>query len=88
MMIPNLNVQEIHDTIPGMRPAMADADLIKTMALHIESLEAQRDMLAQRCAEQARQIAGLLDLQAEDAAEAERHPLADAIAAMQRQGVR
>ena len=39
-------------------------------------------------AEQARHIAGLLELQAEEAAEAERHPLADAIAVMQRQGVR
>ena len=81
-MIPNLNVQEIHDTIPGMRPAMADADLIKTMALHIESLEAQRDMLAQRCAEQARQIAAMhAPVQPEATS-------ADAIAAMQKQGVR
>jgi hypothetical protein len=59
-MIPNLNLQEIHDTIPGMRPAMADADLIKTMALHIDLVEAQRGMLARRCADQARRIGVLM----------------------------
>ncbi len=59
-MIPNLAVQEIHDTMPGMRPAMTDADLIKTMALHIETVEAQRGMLARRCSEQARRIGVLM----------------------------
>ena len=41
-----------------------------------------------RCAEQARHIAGLISLKAEEAAEAEAHSLADAIAVMQTQGVR
>jgi hypothetical protein len=63
------------------------ARLIK-LAAELEETRRQRDMLARRCAEQARHIAGLLELQAEDAAEAERHPLADAIAIMQRSGVR
>jgi hypothetical protein len=63
------------------------ARLLK-LARELEDTRQQRDALARRCAEQAKHIAGLLELQAEDAADAERHPLADAIAAMQRAGVR
>lgn len=63
------------------------ARLIK-LAAELEETRRQRDALARRCAEQARHIAGLLDLQAEEAAEADRHPLADAIAVMQRAGIR
>jgi hypothetical protein len=124
-MIPNLNVQEIHDTIRAgqARYAMPERDRtdwcamwrqlvrhvapagapcgaswcamwrqrgirLEKLAAELEDTIRQRDMLAKRCAEQARHIAGLLELQAEDAAEAERHPLAEAIAAMQRAGVR
>ena len=120
-MIPKLEVQEIHDTIPGMRPEPPvtpydprrssragalgmpgvapkkdDPSWKITVALghfqdlhrRIDDLAAQRDMLARRCAEQARHIAGLLELKAEEAAEAESHPLADSITVMQRQGVR
>jgi len=59
-----------------------------SLATELIETRRQRDALARRCAEQARHIAGLLDLQAEEAAEADRHPLADAIAVMQRAGVR
>jgi hypothetical protein len=103
-MIPNLNVQEIHDTMREVRAHYGIPDNDRQTDWHalylrrgerlllkqaqLEEMTRQRDMLARRCAEQANHIAGLLELQAEDAAESERHPLADAIAVMQRSGVR
>ena len=103
-MIPKLTVKDFFDTLPNSitdydygaayvddKPVtvldMALA-LARTMQLRATEAEAARDQLARRCAEQARHIAGLLELQAEEAAETERHPLADAIATMQKQGVR
>jgi hypothetical protein len=61
---------------------------LERLADELEDMTRQRDMLAKRCAEQAKHIAGLISLQQDEAAEAERHPLADAIAVMQRSGVR
>ena len=86
-MIPTLNMQ---------KPAVADPQPVTMMDLCIalarmerraKEAEHVRDMLARRCAEQAHHIAGLISLQAEESAEAERHPLADAIAVMQTAGV-
>ena len=67
---------------------MQRGDRLIFLAAELEEMTRQRDMLARRCAEQANHIAGLISLQADEAAEAERHPLVDAIAVMQRQGVR
>ena len=63
-------------------------DRLMKLAEELEETKHQRDMLARRCAEQANHIAGLLELQAEEAAEAAAPSVADAIAVMQKQGVR
>ena len=107
-MTPKLDVQEIHDTIPGMRPEppvtpydprrssragnlgfYCAMQTERDTLLHlVHELIHQRDALARRCAEQARHIAGLISLKAEEAADPDAHPIADAIATMQKQGVR
>lgn len=112
-MIPNLAVQEIHDTMRAgqARYAMPEQDrhnqnwqalwklrgdklielsimvgqreaTIDRLESDIAEVTCQRDMLAKRCAEQARQIAAM-----HAPAQPERTIL-DAITAMQRQGVR
>jgi len=64
------------------------AGICEQQANENDKLRSDRDALARRCAEQAKHIAGLISLQQDDAAEADRHPLADAIAVMQRSGIR
>lgn len=99
-----IKLQEIHDTTRAKSREIAEASRapeadwqamwaqrghrLMQLAADLEDMTRQRDMLATRCAEQAKHIAGLISLQAEEAAEAESHPLADAIAVMQRAGIR
>ena len=64
------------------------AGICEQQANELDKLKSNHDALARRCAEQAKHIAGLISLQAEEAANADAHPLADAIAVMQRSGVR
>lgn len=65
-MIPNLALQEIHDTMPSRRSTdwqelweRRGATLIRLVA-ELEETRRQRDMLAQRCAEQAKQLEALI----------------------------
>lgn len=98
-MVPNLNVQEIHDTLRAgqARYAMPERDRtdwcamwrqrgvrLEKLAAELEETRRQRDMLATRCAEQAHQIAAMA---APFAPHTERTAF-DAIATMQRQGIR
>ena len=64
-MIPNLAVQEIHDTLATHRNTdwhgmwRQRGDRLMKLAAELEEMTRQRDMLATRCAEQAKQIAQL-----------------------------
>jgi hypothetical protein len=63
----------------------------ETLQTELELVKGQRMIMAVRCADQARMIQSLLakiPANKPKAAEADAHPLADAIAVMQRSGIR
>ena len=90
-MMTSIAVQEIHDTLPTHRNTDWHAmweqrgDRLMKLAAELEEMTRQRDMLATRCADQAKQIAQLTNPYRQ---RPHGGSIENAIAAMQRQGVR